>query len=117
MANGDMEVSMQLSDCVDEDVEAVFGMIGAVYPSDWETGATRQGHREVCVWTTQFDMAPDSPPAQPVELAQDVAAELQGAPRAVRKLQAVLGDAFHVSEEMVVAGDQELQVQLRLRNR
>jgi hypothetical protein len=106
---------VQLSECGGADAEAVFEVLDALFPSDWEPGAERL---KADVWMAQFDIAQGSEQRpEPTVLATPVAAELQGPPGAVDKLHRVLDDAFTVREELHVAGDQETQLRLRLESR
>ncbi|MDJ1137350.1 hypothetical protein [Streptomyces iconiensis] len=117
--SGVMEVTVQLSECGEEDAHAVFGMLGALYRSDWDPAAAGGAGTGTGpdVWMAQFDVTPGDERASAVALGTPVAAELQGSPQAVDRLRSVLEDAFAVREEMTVAGDQERQTRLRLERR
>ncbi|WP_030406410.1 hypothetical protein [Streptomyces albus] len=112
MSEGEMEVSVELSDCACEDAEAVFGVLSGMYPSDW--GELRPEGRKANVWMSRFDVSGDGGRPQPVPLGSRVTAELQGSPYAVERLHRALLDAFGVVEVLEVAGDQEKQLRLRL---
>jgi len=115
MSEGEMEVSVELSECACEDAEAVFGVLGGLFPSDW--AELRPEGRKANVWLSRFDVARDSGRPEAVALGSPVTAELQGSPYAVERLHRVLLEAFGVVEVLEVAGDQEKQLRLRLETR
>ncbi|MFD0502549.1 hypothetical protein ACFQ0G_05415 [Streptomyces chiangmaiensis] len=73
------------------------------------------------MWTGTFDMssAPGAPERlePPASLSGPVKAELQGEPRAVERLRRALDAMYVVHQLGVVAGDQEVDVELRLESR
>lgn len=117
--DGAMDVTVQLSECAEEDAARLFGMLGTLFRSDWapEAAPAAPGAGPGAgpdVWMAQFAVTAEAERARAVALGAPVAVELQGSPYAVEKLRGVLEGAFTVAEEMTVAGDQERQTRLRL---
>ncbi|NSC22123.1 hypothetical protein FM076_13355 [Streptomyces albus subsp. chlorinus] len=115
MSEGEMEVSVELSDCACEDAEAVFRVLSGLFPSDW--GELRPEGRKANVWLSRFDVTREAAQPDVVPLGSRVTAELQGSPYAVERLHRTLLEAFGVVEVLEVAGDQEKQLRLRLESR
>lgn len=123
------QVQVVLSDCLAEDAARIFDALCAHFVSDRCTG--EHVHRSETepdrptVWTGTFEL-PDDPAdevseegsrggrAQPGPLSGPVDLDSQGSPKAVRRLKEVLEETFSVREVGAIAGDQEVQLQLRL---
>ncbi|RCH67545.1 hypothetical protein DT019_17190 [Streptomyces sp. SDr-06] len=104
-----------LGECSAADADAVFGVLATCFASDRADAVPgRRGGPRPDAWTGSFvaDHAPDQVPG--VLLAGPVTAELQGGPVAVDRLRRALAEAFAVETAGRVAGDQEVDVQLRL---
>jgi hypothetical protein len=116
-------VEVVLSDCSATDAGHLFTELCRHFDSDRGGDGTpphdTEGSRPT-MWTGTFDTsapagAPDAPQAPP--LSGPVTAEVQGEPRAVSRLRAVLEETFAVEELGHVSGDQEVELELRVRNR
>ncbi|MFD7336037.1 hypothetical protein ACFV98_08520 [Streptomyces violascens] len=110
-------VQVMLGECSAADADAVFEVLGTHFASD-RAGAVpsrREGPRPAA-WAGSFVV--DHTPAEVagVLLAGPVTADLQGGPVAVDRLQRTLAEAFAVETGGSAAGDQEVDVQLRLTN-
>uniref|UniRef100_A0AAU2UWL7 GNAT family N-acetyltransferase n=1 Tax=Streptomyces sp. NBC_00003 TaxID=2903608 RepID=A0AAU2UWL7_9ACTN len=110
-------VQVMLGECSAADADAVFEMLGNHFASD-RAGAVpgrREGPRPAA-WAGSFvvDHAPDE--VAGVLLAGPVTADLQGGPVAVDRLRRTLAAAFAVEAAGSAAGDQEVDVQVRLTN-
>ncbi|MFG3281432.1 hypothetical protein [Streptomyces sp. NPDC048111] len=110
-------VHVMLGECSAADADAVFDVLAAHFDSDRadDVPGRREGPRPA-TWTGSFrvDHAPDE--VDGVVLAGQVTADLQGGPVAVDRLHRTLAAAFAVEKAGSAAGDQEVDVQLRLTN-
>lgn len=111
-------VHVMLGDCSAADAKSVLGVLCGRFAADRE-GADQPHESESgrpTVWTVLFDTAGDpSRRAGPVvELSGQPIVEAQGGPQATQRLREVLGAAFSVHELGTEAGDQEVQMRLRL---
>ncbi|MEU9192255.1 hypothetical protein [Streptomyces hundungensis] len=110
-------VQVMLGECSPADADAVFEVLGTHFTSD---RADVVPHRDEgprpAAWTGSFcvDHAPGE--VTGVLLSGPVTAELQGGPVAVERLRKTLAAAFSVEAAGSSAGDQEVDVQLRLTN-
>jgi hypothetical protein len=118
-------VQVVLSDCSAQDAGRLFSALCERFASDREAGEEpHESHRErPTMWTGTFDL-PDEPTdpsaahvLHPVPLSGPVTADLQGTPLGVRHLREVLDESFSVRVLGTIAGDQEVEVQLRLQGR
>ncbi|WEH13840.1 hypothetical protein [Streptomyces sp. VNUA24] len=116
------QVEVVLCDCSAEDAERVFACLRAHFETDrrpddppHETGTDRP-----TMWTGMYDTAAavpsgtgehSRPPSAPVTV------EVQGSPPAVRMLREALEEEYSVRQVGVDAGDQEVQLQLRVEGR
>lgn len=116
------QVEVVLCDCSAQDAERVFACLRTHFETDrspddppHETGTDRP-----TMWTGMYDTAAavamrrgehPEPPSAPVTV------EVQGSPPAVRLLREALEEAYSVSQVGVDAGDQEVQLQLRVEGR
>ncbi|MEE1759905.1 MULTISPECIES: hypothetical protein [unclassified Streptomyces] len=116
------QVEVVLCDCSAQDAERVFACLRAHFESDrrpddppHETGTDRP-----TMWTGMYDTAAavtagegrhPEPPSAPVTV------EVQGSPPAVRLLRSALEEEYTVRQVGVDAGDQEVQLQLRVEGR
>ncbi|MFE9539523.1 hypothetical protein [Streptomyces sp. NPDC006691] len=110
-------VHVMLGECSAADAEAVFGVLAGHFDSDRDDDVPgrREGPRPA-TWTGSFRA--DHAPAEVdgVILAGPVTADLQGGPVAVERLRHTLAAAFSVETAGSAAGDQEVDLQLRLSN-
>ncbi|MFG2721283.1 hypothetical protein ACGFW5_23730 [Streptomyces sp. NPDC048416] len=108
-------VQVMLGECSAADADAVFEVLGTHFTSD-RAGVVphRDEGPRPAAWTGSFcvDHAPDH--VAGVLLAGPVTAELQGGPVAVDRLRRTLAAAFAVEAAGSSAGDQEVDLQLRL---
>lgn len=116
-------VEVVVSDCSAADAGSLFTELCRRFGSDRaadEVPHEAAGGRPT-IWTGTFDMSaaqgPSGRTAPPPHLSGPVKAELQGEPRAVERLRRALGERFVVHQLGVVAGDQEVDVELRLESR
>ncbi|MFF3446117.1 hypothetical protein ACFYXJ_03130 [Streptomyces sp. NPDC002667] len=111
-------VHVMLGDCSAADAKAVLGVLCGRFTADRERAD--EPHESVggrpTVWTVLFDTAgdPGGPAGPVVELSGQPTVEAQGGPRATQRLREALGAAFTVHELGTEAGDQEVQMKLRL---
>jgi hypothetical protein len=116
------QVEVVVSDCSAEDAGSLFAELCRHFGSDRAAeDAPHEAHRSrPTMWTGTFDTS--APPATaghtpPPPLSGPVRAELQGEPRAVERLRRALDEMYAVRQLGVVAGDQEVDVELRLESR
>ena len=117
------QVEVVVSDCSAADAGNLFAELCRRFGSDRaadEAPHETAGSRPT-MWTGTFDTSAahgtfgrTTPPPQ---LSGPVTAELQGEPRAVERLRRALDETFVVQQLGVVAGDQEVDVELRLESR
>lgn len=119
------EVQVVLSDCSAQDAGRLFAALCDRFASDRKAADEPHEGRggRPTMWTGTFDL-PDEPTGpgtghalHPVPLSGPVTADLQGTPLAVRHLREVLDESFSVELLGTTAGDQEVEVQLRLQGR
>lgn len=112
------QVEVVVCDCSAQDAERVFACLRAHFESDrraddppHETGTDRP-----TMWTGMYDTAvvPTGAGEHPEPLSAPVTVDVQGSPPAVRLLREALEEAYAVSQVGVEAGDQEVQLQLRV---
>ncbi|MFF4958237.1 hypothetical protein [Streptomyces sp. NPDC001222] len=117
------QVEVVVSDCSATDAGSLFAELCRHFGSDrcaTDTPHETSGSRPT-MWTGTFDTSaspgesPGRTSAPP--LSGSVKAELQGEPRAVERLRQALDETFVVQQLGVVAGDQEIDVELRLESR
>ncbi|GAA2260547.1 hypothetical protein GCM10010145_31680 [Streptomyces ruber] len=129
------QVQVVLSDCLAQNASRIFDALCAHFVSDRCTGEElHQSQAEPdrpTVWSGTFEL-PDDPAdevsgegsgapsgsgsgrAHPGPLSGSVSLDAQGSPKAVHRLKEVLEETFLVTEVGTIAGDQEVQLQLRL---
>ncbi|MFD5636426.1 MULTISPECIES: hypothetical protein [unclassified Streptomyces] len=111
-------VHVMLGDCSAADASSVLAVLCGRFAADRERADEphESGSGRPTVWTVLFDTAGDpSGTAGPAgELSGQPVVEAQGGPRATQRLREVLGAAFTVHELGTEAGDQEVQMKLRL---
>ncbi|MFF2852186.1 hypothetical protein ACFVT5_38620 [Streptomyces sp. NPDC058001] len=112
------EVVVELSDCSKDDAGQVFRVLRSVFVCD---RAAEDAPRDVVggrpsIWAATFDTTAIQGAPAATALAATVTAEVQGGYQAVDRLRAALSAAFTVAEEGMAAGDQEKDVQLRLKS-
>ncbi|MEV6195411.1 hypothetical protein AB0M19_23780 [Streptomyces sp. NPDC051920] len=107
-----------LGDCSAADAKSVLSVLCGRFTADRERADEphESGSGRPTVWTVLFDTAGDpSGAAGPVgELSGQPVVEAQGGPLATQRLREVLAAAFTVHELGTEAGDQEVQMKLRL---
>ncbi|MFC3572284.1 hypothetical protein ACFOZ0_03085 [Streptomyces yaanensis] len=117
------QVEVVVSDCSAADAGSLFAELCRRFGSD---RATDEAPHEAAsgrptMWTGTFDTSaapgPSRRTAPSPHLSGPVTAELQGEPRAVERLRRALDETFVVHQLGVVAGDQEVDVELRLESR
>ncbi|MFM9553769.1 MULTISPECIES: hypothetical protein [Streptomyces] len=115
------QVEVVLCDCSAQDAERVFACLRAHFESDrspddppHETGTDRP-----TMWTGMYDTAAVSTGGgrRPESPSAPVTVEVQGSPPAVRLLRSALEEEYAVRQVGVDAGDQEVQLQLRVEGR
>ncbi|MGX5183542.1 hypothetical protein ACWKT5_12160 [Streptomyces avermitilis] len=115
------QVQVVLSDCPAADARRLFDVLSGRFASDREPGDRPQETREdrPTVWTGTFDTSHEAAgvTAQEVGLSAPVTADVQGGHLAVKVLREALAEVFTVHELGGDAGDQEIQVQLRLESK
>jgi hypothetical protein len=111
-------VHVMLGDCSAADARSVFAVLSGRFTADPEGAAEphESASGRPTVWTALFDTAgdPRGPGGPVVELSGQPTVEAQGGPLATRHLREALGAAFTVHELGTEAGDQEVQMKLRL---
>jgi hypothetical protein len=115
------QVQVVLSDCSAADAGSLFAALCSRFSSDRcaeDRPHETEGNRPT-MWTGTFDTSGTSgdDPVPPAQLSAPVTADIQGGPLAVKHLREALGDAFTVHQLGEEAGDQEVEVQLRLENK
>ncbi|MFE2875311.1 hypothetical protein ACFXG6_00215 [Streptomyces roseus] len=114
------EVVVVVGDCSEEDARAVLDLLEHSFPAESGAGGASRGGGAATVWSAVLDAAGPADPAgrqaAPVRLNGAVSVTLQGAPRAVERVQAALAAHFTVEEVGAVSGDQEREVELRIRS-
>ncbi|KMO95310.1 hypothetical protein [Streptomyces roseus] len=116
------EVVVTVADCSEEDARAVLDLLERSFPAESGAGgaAGGGGGGAATVWSAVLDAAEPADPAgrqeTPVRLNGAVTVTLQGGPRAVERVQAVLTARFTVEEMGSVSGDQEREIELRIRS-
>ncbi|BBC38959.1 hypothetical protein SGFS_102530 [Streptomyces graminofaciens] len=112
------QVEVVLGDCAVEDAERVFAALCTHFDSDRRTDDPPHdvSRDRPTAWSGTFDTSAASPEAEvhPGPLSAPVTVDAQGSPRAVRLLREVLEDNFTVHEVGVDAGDQEVELQLKV---
>ncbi|MFE9837570.1 hypothetical protein ACFYP4_20920 [Streptomyces sp. NPDC005551] len=115
------QVQVVLSDCSAADAGSLFAALCSRFSSDRcaeDRPHETEGNRPT-MWTGTFDTSGTSgdSPVPPTELSAPVTADVQGGPLAVKHLREALAEAFTVHQLGEEAGDQEVEIQLRLENK
>ncbi|MFD7710243.1 hypothetical protein ACFV6E_30345 [Streptomyces sp. NPDC059785] len=112
------QVQVVLSDCSAADAGSLFAVLCSRFSSDRcaEDEPHEAKEDRPTVWTGTFDTAGEqkSDPVPSAGLSRAVTADLQGSPLAVHHVREILTRAFTVHELGEDAGDQEVELQLRL---
>ncbi|WP_149828113.1 hypothetical protein [Streptomyces tailanensis] len=112
------QVEVVLCDCSAQDAERVFACLCGHFESDRRTDEPphEAGDDRPTMWTGHYDTAavPTGAEEHAEPLSGPVTVDVQGSPPAVRLLRAVLEEAYTVLQVGVDAGDQEVQLQLRV---
>ncbi|GHK01416.1 hypothetical protein ACWEWI_08820 [Streptomyces sp. NPDC003753] len=117
------QVEVVVSDCSATDAGNLFAELCRQFGSDRAAEeAPHEAHTSrPTMWTGTFDTSATrgtaERPSPPPPLSGPVKAELQGEPRAVERLRRALDELYAVHQLGVVAGDQEIDVELRLESR
>ncbi|MER7466627.1 hypothetical protein [Streptomyces sp. NPDC097981] len=110
------EVVVTAADCSRQDALAVLGLLEQSFPGAEADRAASGGHA-VTVWSTTLDAAQDAQRGRPpARLEGSAGVTLQGSPRAVDRVHAVLAEHFTVDDVAAVSGDQEKEIGLRIRS-
>ncbi|MFE0702393.1 hypothetical protein [Streptomyces sp. NPDC058872] len=116
----DTDVTVQLSDCCQEDARAVFELLDRVYQLEDVETPSPQGAAgpATTVWTATFDTAAGRrEEVGPTSLSDMVGATLTGGYRAVDEVEKVLATGFDIRSLQAVSGDQETEARLLLASR
>ena len=118
------QVEVVISGCSAADAGSLFAELCRRFGSDRaaEDAPHEAAGGRPTMWTGTFDTSatlgkPGMTAAQRPHLSGPVTAELQGEPHAVECLRRVLDETFVVRQLGLVAGDQEVDVELRLESR
>jgi hypothetical protein len=123
------QVHVVLSDCSAADAGSLFAALCSRFSSDRcaEDAPHESKEHRPTMWAGTFDTSgADDASASggatdgsvpPAGLSAPVTADVQGSPLAVKRVQEVLGEVFTVHELGEDAGDQEVQLQLRLEDK
>ncbi|MGC4979302.1 hypothetical protein OG410_05490 [Streptomyces sp. NBC_00659] len=112
-------VTVSLTGVSKEDVATVFGVLRTAFPTDRPAADVpheQPGDRPP-VWSADFDPTEERIPTGPTPLEGSVSATLQGGYVAVDRLREALSGSFAVEEQGTAPGDQEKEVDLRLRTK
>jgi hypothetical protein len=112
-------VTVSLTGSVQEDAATVFGVLRTAFPTDRPADGVpheQPGDRPP-VWSADFDPTEERIPTGPTSLDGSVSATLQGGYLAVDRLREALSGSFAVQEQGTASGDQEKEVDLRLRTK
>ncbi|MGW3662065.1 hypothetical protein [Streptomyces sp. NPDC005141] len=110
-------VTVSLTGASEEDAATVFGVLRTAFPIDRPSDDVpheQPGDRPP-VWTSEFEPTEERIPTGATPLEGSVTATLQGGYVAVDQLCEALHGAFAVQEQGTASGDQEKEVDLRLR--
>lgn len=125
----EQRVQVVLSACSADDAESVLGVLRRYFSADAggagaSAGGARAGHGHAgdvparpTVWTATFDTSRVPEGVSGAALGGAVTADVQGGPVAVARLRDVLHRTFEVEDAGAASGDQEVDLQLRLRGR
>ncbi|MFF4496846.1 hypothetical protein [Streptomyces sp. NPDC001546] len=117
---GEAEVNVLVSHCDREGAEAVLGVLAKAFPgmtppAPVPARAAAAPGAAPSIWAVTVDVRRRVPAAgPPPRPASAVRAELDGAAEPVRRVRAVLEEAFTGEHLGTVSGEHELQVALRL---
>ncbi len=115
----DTDVTVQLSDCRQEDARAVFEVLDHYYRlEDVEPPPTEGAGPAATVWMATFDTAAGQrEEVRPPRLTGKVGALLTGGYHAVAEVEKVLATGFDIESLQAVSGDQETEARLLLASR
>ncbi|MFG3114512.1 hypothetical protein ACGF4C_08955 [Streptomyces sp. NPDC048197] len=113
------QVQVEVTDCRAEDAHTVFGALNALFTSNRATEDVPRGSpgMQPTVWAASVDVSEAPAEVEPRRLTEPVTVTLQGGYQAVHRLHAGLARTFAVQDVGSASGDQEKEVQLRLRTR
>ncbi|MEW1692980.1 hypothetical protein ACIQOF_33275 [Streptomyces sp. NPDC091265] len=111
-------VTVTLSGTSKEDAAGVLGVLRTAFPTDGPDPVTHEqpGDRPA-VWTADIEPTRERARTEPATLASQVTATVQGGYVAVDQVIEALSAAFDVQEQGTASGDQEKEVDLRLRTK
>lgn len=124
----EQRVQVVLSACSAADAESVLGALRRYFSAD-EPNRSGRGAEEAShgptspdparptVWTATFDTSRVPEEVSRAALGGTVTVDVQGGPVAVARLRDVLHRTFDVEDAGTASGDQEVDLQLRLRGR
>ncbi|MFI8513509.1 hypothetical protein ACIGHB_20480 [Streptomyces sp. NPDC085460] len=115
----DTDVTVQLSDCRQEDARAVFEILDHYYLlEDVEPPGPAGAGPVTTVWMATFDTSGGPrEEVRPPRLTGKVVALLTGGYHAVSEVEKVLAAGFDVESRQSVSGDQETEARLLLASR
>ncbi|MFB7942603.1 hypothetical protein [Streptomyces sp. NPDC056049] len=115
----DTDVTVQLSDCRQEDARAVFEVLDHYYRLEDLEPPSPSGTAPVAtVWMATFDTSGGQrEEVRPPRLAGKVGALLTGGYQAVSEVERVLAAGFDIESHQAVSGDQETEARLLLASR
>ncbi|MFK8908151.1 hypothetical protein [Streptomyces sp. YS-3] len=117
----EQRVEVVLSACSAADAETVLGALRRHFSTDTAGGTihgpTTPDPARPTVWTATFDTSQVAEDVSPAELGDAVTVDVQGGPVAVARLRDVLHRTFEVEDAGAASGDQEVDLQLKLRGR
>ncbi|NJQ00332.1 hypothetical protein [Streptomyces zingiberis] len=110
-------VSVQLTDCAQEDAEAVFAVLGRAFPLAEEVSGHAPGAEDgrPTVWSATVDVEGSGDTAtEGGPLTGAVIADVSGGYAAVGTVRTALEAPFAVEDKGSSSGDQEMEVRLRI---
>ncbi|MFD8011000.1 hypothetical protein [Streptomyces sp. NPDC058955] len=115
----DTDVTVQLSDCRQEDARAVFEVLDHYYRlEDIEPPGPAGSGPATTVWMATFDTSGGQrEEPRPPRLTGKVGALLTGGYHAVGEVERVLAGSFDIESLQAVSGDQETEARLLLASR
>ncbi|MFF9145693.1 hypothetical protein ACF1BN_12640 [Streptomyces sp. NPDC014861] len=115
----DTDVTVQLSECRQEDARAVFEVLDHYYRlEDLEPPSPSGAGPVATVWMATFDTSGGQrEEVRPPRLDGRVGALLTGGYQAVSEVERVLAAGFAVESRQTVSGDQETEARLLLASR
>jgi hypothetical protein len=108
-------VTVLLTECAPQDARVVFDALAGRFPAEQEAGEITIGPLEnPTVWSATYDAHETGGAQSHLAIAGGVTADISGCPQPVIRLCRALGESFTVEDKGHAAGDQEVEVCLRL---